>query len=53
VIHRYKADYNLILALQARKIVHNAEDKNLLDDNLYGAKSGWTAHDPVGLEELV
>ena len=28
VIHLYEADYNLILATQARKLVHYAEDKN-------------------------
>jgi hypothetical protein len=49
----YKADYNLVLALQARKLVHNAEDNRLLNKSLYGARPGRTAHDPVGLEEFV
>ena len=53
VIHLYEADYNLLLALQARKIVHNAEDNKLLNDSLYGARPGRTAHDPVGIEEFV
>jgi hypothetical protein len=49
----YEADYNLILALQARKAVHHSEDKRLLNDSLYGARPGRTAHDPVGVEEIV
>ena len=53
VIHLYEADYNLILAIQARKLVHQAEDSQLLNNNLYGARPGRTAHDPVGIEEFV
>jgi hypothetical protein len=53
VIHLYEADYNLILALKARNLVHNAEDNKLLNKSLYGARPGRTAHDPVGLEEFV
>ena len=53
VIHLYEADYNLILALTARALVHHAEDNKLLNNNLYGARPGRTAHDPVGIEEFV
>jgi hypothetical protein len=53
VIHLYEADYNLVLALHARKVVHHAEDNHLLNNSLYGARPGRTAHDPVGLEEFV
>jgi hypothetical protein len=53
VIHLYEADYNLVLALHARKVVHHAEDNHLLNDSLYGTRPGRTAHDPVGLEEFV
>jgi hypothetical protein len=42
-----------VLALHARKVVHHAEDNHLLNDSLYGARPGHTAHDPVGLEEFV
>jgi hypothetical protein len=42
VIHLYEADYNLILALQARKVIHHSEDKRLLNDSLYGARPGRT-----------
>ena len=53
VIHLYEADYNLILSLKARSLVHHAEDNSLLNDSLYGARPGRTAHDPVGIEETV
>jgi hypothetical protein len=52
VIHLYEADYNLVLALHARKLVHHAQDNHLLNGSLYGARTGHTAHDPVGLEEF-
>ena len=42
-----------ILASTARSLVHHAEVNKLLNDNLYGARPGRTAHDPVGLEEFV
>jgi hypothetical protein len=53
VIHLYEADYNLILALQAWKVVHHSKDKRLFNDSLYRAQPGPTAHDPVGVEEIV
>ena len=53
VIHLYEADYNLILSLKARSLVHHAEDNYLLNDGLYGARPGRTAHDPVALEETI
>ena len=53
VIHLYEADYNLILSLKARSLVHHAEDNTLFNAGLYGARPGRTAHDPVGLEETI
>ena len=53
VIHLYEADYNLILALKSRSLIHHAEDDKLLNDSLYGARPGRTAHDPVALEETI
>ena len=53
VIHLYEADYNLILALKSRSLIHLAEDDRLLNDSLYGARPGRTAHDPVGIEETL
>jgi hypothetical protein len=52
-IQLYEADYNLILALHLRKIVHHAKDSKLLNESLYGARAGRRAHNPVGIEEFV
>jgi hypothetical protein len=53
VIHLYEADYNLILALKARKFAHNAEDNQLLNKSLCSACPCQTAHVPAGLKEFV
>ena len=37
VIHLYEADYNLILGIKWRELIHNCEDNNLLHPQLYGA----------------
>ena len=52
VIHIYKADYNLLLAVKWREALHHAEDNKLLNDGLYGSRPGRTAQDPVLLENL-
>jgi hypothetical protein len=40
VIHLYEADYNLILGLKWRELVHHCEDNKLLHPSLYGARPG-------------
>ena len=52
VIHIYKADYNMLLAIKWRQAIHNAEDIQILNDRLYGSRPGRCAHDPVFLEVL-
>ena len=52
VIHLYEADYNLILGIKWREVVHHTEDEKLLHPNLYGARPGRGALDPVFIEEL-
>lgn len=52
VIHLYEADYNLLLAVKWRQAMHHAEDERLLNDGLYGSRSGRSAHDPVFVEVL-
>ena len=37
VIHLYGADYNLILGIKWRELIHNCEDNNLLHPQSYGA----------------
>jgi hypothetical protein len=52
VIHIYEADYNLIFGLKWRKLMHAAEDEELLNDGQYGSRPNQSAHDPVFIEEI-
>jgi exonuclease III len=52
VIHLYECDYNLLLAVKWRQLVHHAEDNHKLNWGQYGSRPGRTAHDPVFIEEL-
>ena len=52
VIHLYEADYNLILGVKWRELIHDCEDHHLLHPSLYGARPGRGALDPVFIEEL-
>ena len=47
VIHLYEADYNLILSVKWRQIVHAAKDKGILNPGQYGAVPNRCAPDPV------
>ena len=53
VIHLYEADYNLILGVKWRELIHHCEDKHLLHPSLYGARPGRGALEPVFIEEMV
>ena len=52
VIHLYEADYNLILGVKWRQLIHHCEDNHLLHPSLYGARPGRGALEPVFIEEL-
>ena len=52
VIHLYEADYNVILGAKWRELIHHCEENHLLHPNLYGARPGREALDPVFIEEL-
>jgi hypothetical protein len=49
----YEADYNLVLGIKWRQLVHHCEDNKLLHPSLYGARPGRGALEPVFVEELV
>ena len=53
VIHLYKADYSLMLAVHWRHALHLAEDKNLLNQGTFGSCPNKSAIAPVFLEELM
>jgi len=52
VIHIYEADYNLILGVKWRSMIHGAEDANALNDGQYGGRPNRNALDPVFMEEM-
>jgi hypothetical protein len=52
VIHIYEADYNLLLSIQWRTLMHSAEDQHLLNEGQYGSRPHRNAHDPVFIEEM-
>lgn len=51
VIHIYEADYNLILGIKWRQLMHHAIDHNLLNKSQYG-RPGGNPTAPVFVEEL-
>jgi hypothetical protein len=53
VIHLYEADYNLILAVKWRELIHHCEDNKLLHPCLYGACPGRCALEPVFIKEMI
>jgi exonuclease III len=53
VIHLYEADYNALLAMKWRELIHSAEDKNLLNVGTYGSRPNRSATTPVFLEEMM
>jgi hypothetical protein len=52
VIHLYESDYNALLGIRMRQVVHNAEDKKLLNPGTYGSRTNRQALDPTFLEVL-
>ena len=52
VIHLYENDYNLLLSTHYRKVVHAAEDTDLLNDGNFGGRTARSSLDPIGIEIL-
>ena len=52
VIHLYEADFNLLLGVKWRKLVHHAIDKHLFNEWQFGGLPGRDALTPAFLEEL-
>ena len=53
VLHLYEADYNLLLSLKWRELLHQAEDHDLLHHGQFGSRPHHSAPDLVFLEELM
>ena len=52
VIHLYESDYNSILGIQLRKVVHDCEDTRVLNSGCYGSRANRQATDPTYIEVL-
>ena len=52
VMHIYETDYNLILGVKHRQLMHHMHDNNIFNDGVYSNRPGFSAQDPVFLEEL-
>ena len=52
IIHLYEADYNLILGVKWRQVLHNVVAQNLMDEGCYGSQPGSEATDALFIREL-
>ena len=52
VIHLYEWDFNLILCVKWRKLLHHICDNNLVNPACYGTMPGHSSLDPVFVREM-
>jgi hypothetical protein len=52
VIHIYEADFNALLAIKWRKLLHLSDNKGLINERQYGGRLGCEAQSLTLLEEL-
>jgi hypothetical protein len=52
VIHLYKSDYNSLLGIKMRQVIHNAKDRQSLNVGLDGSRATCQAVDPAFIEVL-
>ena len=52
VIHLYEWDFNLILGVKWRHLLHRLCDEQLVNPSCYGGVPGKTTHDPVFIREM-
>ena len=52
VIHLYEWDFNLILCVKWRQLLHHVVDNGLLNPACYGTTPGHSSLDPVFIQEL-
>jgi hypothetical protein len=52
VIHIYEADFNLLLAVKWRQLLHSADNAGLINDGQFGGRPGCEAQSLTLLEEL-
>ena len=52
VIHLYESDYNTLLGIKMRQLIHRCEDLNSINNGTYGSRAHRQASDPTFLEVL-
>ena len=52
VIHLYEWDFNLLLCVKWRQLLHHVCDRNLVNSACYGTMPGRSSMDPVFVREL-
>ena len=52
VIHLYKADYNLILGVKWRQVLHHAISHDLINEGCYGSRPGKKATNALFIREM-
>jgi hypothetical protein len=52
VIHLYESDYNSLLGIKMRQVIHNAKDRKSLNVGLYGSRAARQAVDAAFIEVL-
>ncbi len=52
VIHLYESDYNSLLGIKMRQLIHSCEDKRSLNRGTYGSRANRQASDPTLIEVL-
>ena len=52
VIHLYESDYNSLLGIKMRQVIHQAEDLGSINPGMYGSRANRQASDPTFIEVL-
>jgi hypothetical protein len=52
VIHLYESDYNSLLGIKMRQLIHKSEDLQSIHPGTYGSRANCQASDPTFLEVL-
>ena len=52
VIHLYESDYNTLLGIKMRQLIHRCEDNNCINTGTYGSRAHRQASDPTLIEVL-
>jgi hypothetical protein len=52
VIHLYESDYNSLLGIKMRQVIHNCEDLKTINPGMYGSHANRQASDPTFIAVL-